>query len=70
MIQKQEIVTGEMPMVATYALHEIKNAVRELRGATPDSVLVSLAEQKIEMIERDLLRNQDFENADMVGGLA
>ena len=40
------------PVVVARMLIEIRDAVRELRITMPDSVLVDLAEQKIDMIER------------------
>jgi len=68
MVLEQKLMAGEIPMVITHALSEIKDALRELRLATPDSVLVSLAEQKIAMIERGYYwANQDSHDADWTG---
>ncbi|WP_445501029.1 hypothetical protein [Microvirga sp. G4-2] len=61
-------MAGEVPMVITHALSEIKDALRELRHSTPDSILIRLAEQKIAMIERGYYwANQDSHDADWTG---
>ncbi|WP_150117602.1 hypothetical protein [Microvirga vignae] len=61
-------MAGEVPMVINHALKEIKDVLRELRLSTPDSVLVSLAEQKIAMIECGYYwANRDSHDADWTG---
>lgn len=65
MVLEQKLTAGEVPMVIAHALSEIKDALRELRLSTPDSVLVRLAEQKIATIERGYYwANQDPRDAD------
>jgi len=53
MMSSRKPVTGVMPAAVIHALGEIKDAVRELRRSAPDSVLISLAEQKIGRLESD-----------------
>jgi len=52
MVLNEKRMTGEVPVIVARALSEIKEAVRELRDTIPESALVRLAEQKIEMMER------------------
>lgn len=52
MVMERSSITDEALPVAAHPISEIKDAVRELRHLMPDSVLVQLAEQKIEGIER------------------
>ena len=51
------------PAVVSRMLIDIKDAIRELRSRVPDSVLVDLAEQKIDMIERRHGSDEDHGNS-------
>ncbi|WP_157961278.1 hypothetical protein [Microvirga flavescens] len=50
MTEQKSVEDTRTPTVRL-ALSEIKDAVRELRTKAPESFLIDLAEQKIEMIE-------------------
>jgi hypothetical protein len=63
MVSDHNSTTGETLLIMIHALSEIKDALRELRDTVPDSVLVSLAEQKIERIERNYDTGEDLEGA-------
>jgi hypothetical protein len=52
MVLDEKRMTAEVPMVVAHALSEIKEALRELRDALPESMLVRLAEQKLALIEQ------------------
>lgn len=62
MMSSRKPVTGILPAAVIHALGEIKDAVRELRRSSPDSVLISLAEQKIDSLESDHGPNGDVPN--------
>jgi hypothetical protein len=52
MVLEQKSMKGEPSLVVPQVLTEIRDAVRQLRDTSPESVLVSLAEEKLEKIER------------------
>ena len=52
MVLEQKSMKGEPPVVVPHVLTEIRDAVRQLKDSSRESVLVSLAEQKLEEIER------------------
>lgn len=52
MVTERSSIMDEALPVAAHVISEIKDAVRELRTVTPDSVLAELAEQKIDEIVR------------------
>lgn len=59
---RKSLPGGVSPVVVPHALNEIKDAVRELRHSSPDSVLISLAEQKIDRLERAHRPHRDVWN--------
>ena len=61
MMSDHNSTIGETLLIMTRTLTEIRDALRELRDTVPDSVLVSLAAQKIERIERDYDTGEDLE---------
>ena len=61
MMASQKPVTNRASAAAIHALCEIRDAVRELRRSAPDSVLISLAEQKIDRLERAYRPRQEPE---------
>ena len=46
------LLIAEKNLIDGATLDELKEAVRDLRALTPNSVLVDLVENRIEMIER------------------
>lgn len=70
MMSSRKPVTGVMPAAAIHALGEIKDAVRELRRSAPDSVLIRLAEQKIDRLECDRGPHGDGSNTSARGQAA
>lgn len=60
-------LSGDLSPVMARILSEIKDVVRELRHAEPDSVLVRLAEHKIEMIEGRATGDSGRDGSDMAG---
>jgi len=65
MVLDQRRCTGEAAAVVAPVPHDIKSALRELRGSAPDSILVRLAEQKIERIEQGHWMGQDVQDPDL-----
>jgi len=64
---EQNSMMDEARLVMARSIGEIKDAVRELRQSTPDSVLAKLAEQKIESMEKSHYweRNRRREDPEM-----
>jgi hypothetical protein len=52
MVMEQNSMMDKARLVRARSISEIKDAVRELKKSTPDSVLAKLAEQKIESMEK------------------
>lgn len=61
MIASHKPGMSRTPAAVINALCEIRDAVRELRRSAPDSVLISLAEQKIDRLERAYRPHQEPE---------
>ncbi|WP_243370306.1 hypothetical protein [Microvirga solisilvae] len=61
MIASHKPVADRATAAVIHALGEVRDAVRELRRSSPESILISLAEQKIDKLERAYRPHQDRE---------
>ena len=61
MTSEQKFVDERTAAISPLLLGQIKDAVDELRAATPDSVLAELVEEKIKRLERRSPRDQEHE---------
>lgn len=67
MVLDQKLVMAEGSSVVAPVLHEVRDALRELRRSSPDSFLIRLAEQKLAMMERDFWLDRDFRDVGLNG---